>query len=325
MRNKIAPLFTLSFILTACGNPHLESEESKKLLSAMTSAQQGQMAMDALLTGAGTSFNLDVRPLILDERGMVDKNATEKNTKNDEVVLEAQNKNSANQKIIITNLSLDDINLDLSLERGKMFSKEFNGTPYPELPPVCDRTLSPRKSCYIDINFTSKVDGHFQDNLTIEYSGVHFKDKSGTKKIILKADRLTEKDEDNSDPNMSLKAWVPAGFLKRESFLDFGSLTEKEEKKERVRIKNNGKEHVGMLVRLRLGKNFAFTGGAYPGIEGTCKDILIKHKACWVEIEFIGNDPGLYNDDLLITYQDAAAKKTINLTVNILGERIKGE
>ena len=312
MQRRFFPLpsFALLLGLVGCGNPHLANEGSIRLLDAMTAAQQAQL-------GQEQSFGLDVRPLFSKIKSL-EKSQSDQ----EEIVLEAKNINSANEKLILTNLSQDQLQLDIGLEKGEVFSSEFNGKQVKDLPSPCEETLSAGKSCLLDINFSSSKVGHFQDNLTIHFRGTLLKEKHGEKKLALKADRLSDQDKDSVNSDLSLKAWVPHGLFERRSYVDFGSLKIKQEKRMKLRLKNNGKLDALISSDFKLGKNFQFSGSSFPGAEGTCKDVLKAHQGCWIELEFTGENAGLFSDDLIISYEDENKTKQVSLTVNLLGERI---
>jgi hypothetical protein len=309
--NKLLPIFALLFIATGCGNPHIANEGSVRLLEAMTAAQQAQLSQNQ-------SFGLDVKPLFVQAK-------TQSEKMENELVLTAHNTNSANQKLILTNLSQDQLNLEVSLEKGEVFSKEFSGEILKDLPMACENTLAAGKSCLLDVNFAALKDGHYQDNLMIHFKGTILKEKHGSKKIRLKADRTSDSKKEIENLDLSLKAWVQEGLFSRKTYADFGSLKLKEEKSLELKIKNNGKLNTLINIDFKEGKNFNFTGGVFPGLKGTCKDTLSARRSCSVELTFTGLESGLFSDDLIITYEDENNMKKVSLTVNLLGERINQE
>jgi hypothetical protein len=309
--NKLIPIFGLILIAVGCGNPHIANEGSVRLLEAMTAAQQAQLSQDQ-------SFGLDVKPLFIQAKSESEKNENE-------LVLTAHNTNSANQKLILTNLSQDQLNLEINLEKGEVFSKEFSGKIIKDLPMACENTLAAGKSCLLDVNFAAIKDGHYQDNLIIHFKGTLLKEKNGSKKIRLKADRVSDSNKEVEVLDLSLKAWVQDGLFSRKTYADFGSLKLKEEKSLQLKIKNNGRLAAHLDIEFKDGKNFNFSGGTFPGLKGTCKDILSARRSCMVDLAFSGQEPGLFSDDLIISYEDENNLKKVSLTVNLLGERINQE
>ncbi len=286
----------LLLLLAACGNPHMNSEESKQM----------KRYFDALQNG-------EIPPVAVPKLAIEVKTSDNK----DEINLEAKNTNSDSTQVLIKNISDMDILLNVSLAEGKVFSKEFNGSLFKEAA-QCDKTLAKGASCYLDINFSSTKAGIYQDKLIVNYALVAAPNKSLQKVVALKADRVQESEVEDE---ISLKIQTK----KRKSVLDFGVIKDKDDKTQIVKISNTGKKLVMMKIEFRLGDHFAFSGFKYPGIEGNCDLNLKKNRSCTVEVEFIATEAGQYIDDLIVTYMDPETQKSLTFTMNLLGEKIKGE
>lgn len=100
---------------------------------------------------------------------------------------------------------------------------------------------------------------------------------------------------------------------------DFGLVSIGRPRTGALTVTNNGVTLVTSMSGLPLALPFDYTGDTYPGDAGTCTDTLAAGASCTVELFFDPQDLGVYEDTLVIAY-DQGRETTRALTGGGMGQ-----
>ncbi|MBP9679800.1 MAG: choice-of-anchor D domain-containing protein [Bacteriovorax sp.] len=104
------------------------------------------------------------------------------------------------------------------------------------------------------------------------------------------------------------------------SLLSFGSLPSNIEVSKTLIVKNHSDSDLPLNLKFENGLAYDFSGGRFPGLNGSCTEKLKAHSECTVEIIFRSNDLGLFEDVLTLISQDY-----LIFTIPLSGERRAGD
>jgi hypothetical protein len=85
------------------------------------------------------------------------------------------------------------------------------------------------------------------------------------------------------------------------SKLEFGKLPSNYDISRKVIINNPSNSDITINLNIVEGSHFVFNGGSAPGTNGTCSAIIKAQESCSVDIRFITNEIGFFEDSLKIT------------------------
>lgn len=100
--------------------------------------------------------------------------------------------------------------------------------------------------------------------------------------------------------------------------LSFGQLGMNIENSKKLSLTNNSESDLTIKVVFEKGQYFYFSGGAFPGINGTCLELLKAKQTCELDISLQSSIAGVFEDTLYI-YLENGEKTSIPL----FGERVE--
>lgn len=197
-------------------------------------------------------------------------------------------------KAVIKNISDTDATLTLKIEKGQNFSIISN-----KCPPV----LKAKEECIVDIAFSADKEGIYQDNLVATIS-------DGKADISTNFPLMGEKYKDTPAPVRG--PLVASEVLSKD--VDFGKISVGKPVTKQIEIINKGSLSYN-LKDLKLSNNaFALSGGKFPGLAGTCGDIILPG-SCLIEVTFIPKAVGIDKGTLVLE-----TKEGDKVNLNLVGE-----
>lgn len=278
-------LVLFTFVITACGNPHLRELDPDRAILPVIAAPS-EKSLDSLQAPAVS------------------------NTDEDSSVRIKTDKESEDKKLEIVNPNKEEeLTVSYQLEIGKEFS--FSSID-------CVDTLKSLTPCSLNLVFSSSTVGVFKDNLIVTYSSK--KDVSDSKQVriplvgerILADTKPSDLEDDGSDPsNTDLKIVPNLGS----SAIDFGKSVVGEKVSQLIVLENTGKKDIRLLSSsISSPEDFIL------GNKGTCKHNLISKDKCTVEVIFLSNKEGIKQSEIRISYSslDSDAMET---SAKLIGEK----
>lgn len=181
-------------------------------------------------------------------------------------------------KIVLTNAGEADLNIISSLEKGLPF-RLING---------CSGVIHPGQACELEVNYESSQVGVHQDNIVIGYSS-----DAAPEVTIVKFPVIGE--------TVALSPTVRPGTLELAAIsannsviniginsADFGSVQVGSEVRKQIEVRNSGEAPVTLSDKVVEGPAFSFSGGQYPGANGTCGSLILPG-SCLIEVVFRPN------------------------------------
>lgn len=90
-----------------------------------------------------------------------------------------------------------------------------------------------------------------------------------------------------------------------------------------LELVNRGELDYTFSAEFASGTNFRWNGGSYPGVSGSCSQTQGPGTRCTFDIEFFAEAPGLYTDNLILTYAPTASPAlTRRVLIPLRGERV---
>lgn len=177
--------------------------------------------------------------------------------------------------VVVKNEGEVDVNFDVTLDTTDQIN--FRGKDYPGKDGTCGKELKVGKKCQLDMAFNSSKEGLFQSNIVLVHSPA-----DGTKKTTVKFAIIGEKTpKKKQGPLVSSEVFG--------STVDFGKVKLGVEVKKQIEIQNLGETVYGLKEALLSNKEvFNFSGGKYPGLTGTCGDVLLPG-SCLIELTYKPN------------------------------------
>lgn len=205
-------------------------------------------------------------------------------------------------KAIIKNIGDADVKLNLKIEKEGHFTLTSHN---------CPEELKVQEECQADISFTASEAGLHQDKLVASFITVN-----GTEEKLTKFPIMGEKYSEVKPP-------VRGPLIASEVFsnnIDFGLVSVGVTVKKQIEIQNLGSLSYN-LKDLQLSHNdvFGYSGGKYPGLAGTCGDIILPG-SCIIELTYRPKAPGLDKGEFqLMTVEGDSVK----LNLSGKGDEIK--
>ncbi|MBK6848835.1 MAG: choice-of-anchor D domain-containing protein [Proteobacteria bacterium] len=151
----------------------------------------------------------------------------------------------------------------------------------------CGATLAAAHICSLDVTFSPTVLGAASDNLVVDYN-----DGAATR-------TASQALQGTAMPPALLTISDGPGF-------DFGTLGIGATAQHIFTISNSGGVPAVRLTALSLTAPFAFKGGAFPGLGGSCGENLAVGTSCTMVVTFAPSAAGAATDTLALTYHDGA-------------------
>ena len=185
--------------------------------------------------------------------------------------------NVLDSRLIIKNEGNTPITFNVQFELNESFS--FNGKTFPGSAGTCKSELLAQEECLIDVSFESKVTGLHQDQITVDY-------QKGKTTFPVIGEKKTDKKQ---GPLVSSEVFS--------NTVDFGKVRTGLTVNKQFEIQNLGEVAYNLKATDLQGQYFSFSGGKFPGVNGTCTDILLPG-SCIIELSYspvvVGNDTGSF-------------------------------
>lgn len=185
--------------------------------------------------------------------------------------------------LVVKNVGTVGVTLSAQLKNNEEII--FTGKDYPGKKGTCGSELAAGKQCLLEVNFDSGVVGLYQDQIILTHSPL----PSGAKQTIyfpILGEKTAKK--------------VQGPLILSEVFsstIDFGKVKVGVEVKKQFEVQNLGETTYGLKEYLIKGSDFHFSGGKYPGLTGTCGDVILPG-SCLIEIAYtpkeVGKDSGSF-------------------------------
>lgn len=168
---------------------------------------------------------------------------------------------------------------------------KYTGGLYPGVNGNCGVELGSNEDyCDLEIQFKSNEDGIFEYDFTISFNnGIEDKIVS----FILRA---------NSGSGAVLR-------FEDQASLNYGLIEPPLREMVLLKILNTGTNAAFDISSEFLGTlSFAFSGGSFPGTNGTCQDTLAANSSCFIELLIDETNEGNYFGNLVLSYQDLSGE-----------------
>lgn len=218
------------------------------------------------------------------------------------------NKPSLNGTLSVRNPNKSELETVYSFEKGQNF--RWNGGTFPGTSGSCTESQASLQLCQLDIEFFSDTVGEFTDNLIVSSFLRSKPSVVKTRKIPLRGKRIAGETQPPTVSN-------PDGGTIINVSTNQGSTTIQ------VTQTNPNTDSIIASYRFQKGENFRFTGGTFPGTNGSCALEQSGSSVCALDIEFFASAPGRFTDELIITYalkSNPMDQKIIR--VPLVGERL---
>lgn len=168
----------------------------------------------------------------------------------------------------------------------------------------CLGVIEAKKNCFLKINFNSAKLGLLQENLTVEYN-TSFEKKNTQLKL------WGEKIATGTNGNESIAQLSLSDFFN--NLIEFQRIMFGSSLIRQIEIINSG-NLATTINQFQFNQNspFNFTGGAFPGINGTCNDV-IPSGTCIIEIIYSPKNEPKTGAQIVFNYNST------NLTINLAG------
>ncbi len=183
----------------------------------------------------------------------------------------------------------------------------YSGGSYPGINGTCLTSINAGEVCTIEFQLFGFSEGQIVDNYTLSYfDGMNSMDL--TLPVIL----------DIADERGNVRV---NGILA----IEFGKVPQNTPQTKLVQLINDAvlsATDLSMVISNNQG-GVSFTGGTYPGINGTCGNDLMALSTCSIELEFNSNILGAHAETLTATFNDNhvvnphIANKVINITATV--------
>lgn len=272
---NILPLALLG-ILFSCGNPHFVAQD--------LGLETHIAPMVPLTSLSGISLSI---PGSLEKRLVVG--------------IDTKTATTSSQNIVVTNLDKVLYEVSYSLESGEHF--RFTGGSFPGTQGDCSSLLLALGQCQIDIEFYSTKTGKFSDTLKVVYSLKDETQNAITLTFPLEGEATKSKDLDKTELKF-------AEIIN--SSLDMGDVQVGKKSIKMLELKNSGNLDAELSPKLDSSE-FSFTGGSFPGTNGTCS-LTMSPGTCLIELAFSPKEKGQRNARLTLRYNEQEANVQLSGT-----------
>lgn len=209
----------------------------------------------------------------------------------------------------VTNFgALDATNLNVQIVGNSNMS--FTGDAYPGINGTCTDTILSGDVCFIEVFVFSNFAASLNEKLVLNF-------KDGI---------------DTTSESYPVSGFFgnPGALLPSVSSVNFGNIQVGIEATQMLTVTNSGQlgvEEMSAFVITTAGDagNFDFTGGAYPGINGTCGTALAPGESCSVEVKTVPSYLEFeHNGSIEFSYKNPSQYQGISISLNTYGADIKG-
>lgn len=176
---------------------------------------------------------------------------------------------------------------------------QFSGGAFPGINGSCGSELDVANSCEVEVEFRPTTSGVFTGQLAISYNDG------------LSTQVVTRFLQGNAGTNALLTIVQPEP-------VDFGTMVVGGTGTQTLEILNQG-GGVATGLNGQVSIPFSFTGGAFPGIGGTCAASLAASASCSVVIQAAPTTTGLASETLTLDYNDGVVAQTLSHALTVTG------
>lgn len=195
-------------------------------------------------------------------------------------------------KIIVENIGQTDQKLAIGLTSGLPFTMTSN----------CPGVLPPVDSCTIEATYDSIVAGTHASSVRV----THGKPGSTSESIEVPLSGVTT--VSTLTPGQLSLSTVNSGSI------DFGTVVVGQVTRRFVELENIGQSPVVINSQIFSHPAFSFTGGPYPGTNGTCGLTIIGGMRCALDLSFRPADVGAFDGQLTLAPQEG-----VHLKIPLIG------
>ena len=163
----------------------------------------------------------------------------------------------------------------------------FTGAGYPGTNGTCSTTLAAAATCDIEVSFEPVGNGVFPDTIIVNYN-------NGA------TSTNTQRDITGTGASPALLT-ISDGPTYDYGTRPVGGVTDYI-----LTVSNTGGVAATSISEVGLGAPFTFTGGSFPGTNGTCATSLSASSSCDIEIRYSPVATGLLTDTIDLQYNDGA-------------------
>lgn len=196
------------------------------------------------------------------------------------------------KELVITNTGKSSVkDLSVSFNLGQKLSIQEN---------TCVGTLQTGGFCKIKIVYSADQTAQISGNYSVSYTD----DSAKVKSFEIKGKAVTK---------------AVLSFSSQQ--VNFGDVPVTGEKTSIVNISNSGGATAELRLKNILGEKFSFSGGAFPGTNGTCSDKLLGNSSCSVSLKIKPDSVGQVLGSLSLSYFDGKIEKeTSVVSLSALGK-----
>jgi hypothetical protein len=197
------------------------------------------------------------------------------------------NSSTRRDQIIVENIGQTNQSLSIRLLGGQPFAISTS----------CPAQLPPSRTCLIDVAYDSTQIATHTDSVRVTHAGPG----SSTENIDVPLTGITLAAAQT--PGQLTLSTVNSGKI------DFGTVVVSQEVHRFVELENIGQTPVVINSQSFTGASFTFSGGTYPGTNGTCGQTIIGGKRCALDLSFKPQDIGTFEGSLNLVPQEGAVFK----------------
>ena len=255
-------------LLASCGNPHLVAKDLALETHIVPMVQSALAGVEITVPGS-------VEKRL--QTGYDSKSAT-----------------SSAQNLIVTNLDKVVYEISYSFEKGENF--RFSGGSFPGLKGDCAPKLIALGQCQVDIEFFADKSGKYTDTLKVVYYVQDDQVNAITITFPLEGEKTQTKEEE--------KVEVKFAEIANQD-LDMGAVRLGQSSIKMLEVTNSGNAETTLNPQFDS-PEFSFTGGVFPGTNGTCQLKMVPG-SCLIEVNFTPKSQGSKKARLSFSYESKQA------------------
>jgi hypothetical protein len=176
----------------------------------------------------------------------------------------------------------------------------FKGGPYPGTGGTCAATLTPGGTCTVVVNYSPVASGAATQTMDISYN-------NGIQSVV-------------SSVDVTGYALAPAKLtITNSPAYNFGTQAIGVTLTQTFTITNSGEVPATVMSPVAVVAPFAWKGGTYPGIAGTCNATLLPAASCDVVVTFAPTVVGPFSSPVAVDYYDGLNNQQVTTTVQGIG------
>ncbi|MGK5082016.1 choice-of-anchor D domain-containing protein [Bdellovibrionota bacterium FG-1] len=175
----------------------------------------------------------------------------------------------------------------------------FKGGAYPGAGGSCAEDLGGGDTCTVSLTFAPTQSGVFTGTFTLSYN-----DGSG------------DSGDQKATVNLLGTGYKASSLLITEgASYDFGEKSILSSTDQTITITNVGERPADLIAPAALAPPFSFKSGNYPGVGGTCADILAGGNSCTIVLHYSPTSGGTARGVMILSYNDGAQLQQVTYTM----------